>query len=135
MPQEHREFLVHIAQSGSLRRYVTKCTADAGVHQAYNDVVEALVSFRSVHIQIAARFIIQPSKGLLYFPPGDLRGADLGLATRPWSPPNEDAARPHLHGTGGTDFMSFLKTTRDETRHAVITSLEPAGDLDRLTGK
>lgn len=82
MPQEHREFLVHIAQSGSLRRYVTKCATDAGVHQAYNDVVEALVSFRSVHIQIAARFIIQPSKGLFYLPHGDFRGANLVLTTR-----------------------------------------------------
>ncbi|KIV81278.1 hypothetical protein PV11_03475 [Exophiala sideris] len=116
IPQEHREFLVHIAQSNDLRRYVTKCATNVGVHQAYNNAVKAL-----------------PSKGSLHLPYGDLRGANLVLTTRTWSPPDGDAAHPELHGTGGTEFMSFLKTTRDDTRHAVIASLEQASELDRLS--
>ncbi|KIW09701.1 hypothetical protein PV08_12044 [Exophiala spinifera] len=133
MPQEHREFLAHIAQSGSLRRYVAKYCTDTDIYRAYNDVVEALVSFRSVHIQIAARFIIQPSKGLLHPPTGDFRGADRVLTTRTWSPPDENAIRPELRGTGGTEFMSFLKKTRDETRDTVIESGDQGCELDRLS--
>lgn len=113
MPQEERDFLSHIAQMTNLKEYITKCSVGANVHQAYNDAVEALVSFRSVHIQIAARFIIHPSKCSRLLPHMDSSGTDTGVS----NPPN-------LHGTGGTEFMSFLKKTRDETRNAVFLPLE-----------
>ncbi|KIV84227.1 hypothetical protein PV11_00018 [Exophiala sideris] len=95
------------------KEYITRYSVCASVKQAYDDAVEALVSFRSVHIQIAARFIIQPSKCSRLLPHKELPGTET-------APPN----RPNLHGTGGTEFMSFLKKSRDETRQAAFLPLE-----------
>ncbi|KIX04971.1 uncharacterized protein Z518_05843 [Rhinocladiella mackenziei CBS 650.93] len=122
MPRAHREFLAHVSQMSNVREYISLPSVEAGIRQAYNNAVAALVNFRSIHLQIVARYIVMPSRG----PPAPYiaQGNRMNLATassaslapaKPW-----EVEKRHLTGTGGTNLMPFLKRTRDETRDAVV---------------
>jgi indoleamine 2,3-dioxygenase len=94
MPRGHREFLAALEAAPSVRATVL-ASADPDLRVAYDDCLRWLESFRSTHLDYAARYIHQqrPSGG----------------------------ANPTAVGTGGTPFMAYLRKHRDETaRHRTV---------------
>jgi indoleamine 2,3-dioxygenase len=94
MPRGHREFLAALEAAPSVRAAVL-ASSDADLRAAYDDCLRWLESFRSTHLDYAARYIHQqrPSGG----------------------------ANPTAVGTGGTPFMAYLRKHRDETaRHRTV---------------
>ena len=89
MPSKHRQFLDALARQPSVRQYVAK-SRDPEVIASYNKAVDAFVEFRSSHIILVTRYIVSQKKFSI--------NSSL-----------EDK------GTGGTEFMPFLKKLRDET--------------------
>ena len=89
MPKKCREFLTAISHLPSLRGYVKK-SASYEVVKSYNAAIQALASFRSEHIILATRYILSQTS-------------------------QTQAKRLDGKGTGGTDFVKFLKTVRDDT--------------------
>jgi indoleamine 2,3-dioxygenase len=70
-------------------------SSDAELRSAYDECVRWLESFRSTHLDYAARYIHQQ------LPTG--------------------GANPTSVGTGGTPFMAYLRKHRDETaRHRTV---------------
>ena len=121
MPQIHRNFLSQVEQLSNIKDYISRPTTSAGVREAYNQTVAALVSLRDIHIRIVTRYIIMPSRS----PPAPyvVQQKTLNLATA--SSTSLETANPgcekkQLQGTGGTDLIPFLKRTRDETRDAAV---------------
>ena len=99
MPREHRQFLVALGQATPLRPYVLEHRDNTALVAAYNSCLEQLGTFRSQHIIIVTRYIAIPAKN-------QKRGEEREtLATR---------------GTGGSDFMLFLKKVRDGTQSLLI---------------
>lgn len=96
MPAKHRYFLQHVESLANIREYVANTAASEELTASYNLAVAKLASFRDVHLQIVARYIIAPSK----------RVSTIGLA-----------------GTGGTELMPFLKQSRNETRDTTIKDI------------
>ena len=95
MPREHCQFLVALGQATPLRPYVLEHRDNTALVAAYNSCLEQLGTFRSQHIIIVTRYIAIPAKN-------QKRGEEREtLATR---------------GTGGSDFMLFLKKVRDGTQ-------------------
>ena len=101
MPRAHRQFLLWLGNLPSLREYVIKHKANPELVSSYNECVNELTKFRTSHIVLVTRFIVNPSK-LVH---SDSNG-DGTLATR---------------GTGGSDFMLLLKNVRDNTQNCVIS--------------
>jgi indoleamine 2,3-dioxygenase len=94
MPPGHREFLGALEASAPVRAAVL-ASADADLRAAYDECLRWLESFRSTHLDYAARYIHQQ---------------------RPTG-----AANPTAVGTGGTPFMAYLRKHRDETgRHRAV---------------
>lgn len=97
MPAKHRSFIEAVeAEAGpSIRDYVIRRkTKRPSLREAYNSCVELLTSFRSKHLEYAARYIFQQSQ--------------------------RDPDNPNVVGTGGTPFMPYLKKHRDETTKHLI---------------
>lgn len=109
MPQSHRQFLEHFGKIANVRQYVQSPTSSRQVREAYDDAVDALTKFRDIHINIVARYIIAPARSC------DFQGktAVRNIAT---AFSGKSSTREDLKGTGGTDLMTFLKQTRDETQ-------------------
>lgn len=97
MPRKHSEFLKVLGKLPSVREYV-RLSGDSELIQSYNSAVQALADFRSEHIILATRYIIT-QKG---------HATDSSL--------NET-------GTGGTNFVQFLKRARDDTLSMKIEQL------------
>lgn len=96
MPRQHREFLEALEKAPSLREYALK-SGDSVLTQAYEEAVHALIEFRSQHIILVTTYIIQPKTRL-----------------------NEKFNKSlQAKGTGGSDFMVFLKTSRNETKQCI----------------
>jgi indoleamine 2,3-dioxygenase len=92
MPVPHRRFLEDLAAGSSVRDFVARSHgSDPKLSDAYNAAVVALARLRALHIGITGRYI--------------RRFEDSG-----------DAAK----GTGGSDFVHFLKTSRQETMERVV---------------
>lgn len=89
MPRKHREFLEALERQSSVHDYVARC-GNADVALSYNEAIDAFVEFRCSHIVIVARYIVSQKK----------HSVNSSLEKM---------------GTGGTDFMPFLKKLRDET--------------------
>ncbi|PWI64983.1 hypothetical protein PCL_08342 [Purpureocillium lilacinum] len=97
IPGQHRRFLDYIgrlvgpARESALRH--TSRERRSSLRTAFTGAVEALAALRSMHLRIAARYIIVPSR-------------------------QSQSRAPHLPkhlGTAGTSFVPFLKLARDET--------------------
>ena len=94
MPPGHREFVAAVEAAPPLRAVVA-ASGDAELRAAYDECLRWLESFRSTHLDYAARYIHRQS------------------AT--------GAANPTAVGTGGTPFMAYLRKHRDETsRHRLV---------------
>ncbi|XP_028415868.1 indoleamine 2,3-dioxygenase 2-like [Dendronephthya gigantea] len=106
MPRWHREFVFYVRNGPSVRDYVQNCKCDV-LKKLYNDCVESLQKFRSFHIQIVTRYIINQARK------GEHSGIKM-LASQ---------------GTGGTGIMPFLKGVRKETADVKISRTNETHDL------
>ena len=99
MPRPHRKFLEILEKQPSVKEYVARCDSQE-VLNAYNMAVQSLTKFRSQHIVLVTQYIIVPKNHLS-------QQLNKSLETK---------------GTGGSDFMVFLKTSRRETSDCVMKS-------------
>ncbi|KAK2595672.1 hypothetical protein QQS21_006645 [Conoideocrella luteorostrata] len=109
MPGPHRRFLVQVARMGSIRELALVEPTTEEQHRlrdAYTAATEALSEFRNKHIKIVTRYIILPSKK-----PWAGSSSRQNLA----SSSSARTAEQGLMGTGGTQLIPFLRTSRDET--------------------
>ncbi|XP_025080939.1 myoglobin-like isoform X1 [Pomacea canaliculata] len=101
MPPSHRQFVEAIEnKSHSVRKFV-ECSNNSDLHKAYNTCLSAVARFRSYHIQIVTKYIIQAR-------------ANKTTGKRFESLDNK--------GTGGTNLMPFLKTLRQDTMAKLVPS-------------
>lgn len=132
MPRRHREFLGYMTERSHLREYVESQGPGSTIRSTYNAAVDALVAFRNVHIQIVARYIINPSR----CPPSEriLQRRSVNLATASSKTGDADGTgKQQLAGTGGTMLIPFLKKTRDETGEAAILERPRCNDVHVLS--
>ncbi|KAI0036996.1 Indoleamine 2,3-dioxygenase [Vararia minispora EC-137] len=116
MPRSHREFIARLAREGSaLREWISgNDVADEQlVRKAYNDALDALRRFRTVHIRIATMYIVNPRRRTSSPGPPDVCGS-MG-ATDTGKPPAVSSL-----GTGGTTAIPFLKSIRNRTAGAAL---------------
>lgn len=90
MPPKHREFLKVLSNQPSVREYV-QTSGNSELLKCYNEVVDALVSFRSEHRILVTRFIVNMKHR---------KGEKVTEAAK---------------GMGGTPFMTFLKNLKEDT--------------------
>ena len=108
MPRAHRQFLLALSLQPSLRTFVLQNKSNKELTGAYNKCVTELGEFRNNHIVLVTRYIIVPSSSNTKKPVESVTTHDTrqpDLATR---------------GTGGSDFMVFLKSVRDDTLKCII---------------
>jgi len=91
----HVKFLTEVEENSTIRQYVAKNAGFERLVVAYNQCIEQVAEFRSYHIQLAASYIISQA------------------------PKGDDASR----GTGGSNFIDFLKKVRDST---LVYRVEPS---------
>ena len=96
MPRLHRNYLEVLERRLSMKEYVANCN-NRLVTEAYNEAVKHLITFRTQHIVLVTRYIIQPKSKLS-------QRMNESLETK---------------GTGGSDFMVFLRLSRNETSDCV----------------
>lgn len=89
MPPNHRAFLGALAEQPSVREYVLQVD-EAALTKCYNTAVKAFAEFRSQHIILVTRYIVMQKA-------------------------YSQNASLYSKGTGGTEFMKFLKQVRDDT--------------------
>lgn len=96
MPRHHRNFLRHLENNPRpLKALVETNRNHPGLVDAFNASVESLKEFRDTHVRIVAIYIIGPAR----------RAAErLG-----------QNGRGVEKGSGGTDAMSFVRSTRNNT--------------------
>ncbi|KHN94682.1 indoleamine 2,3-dioxygenase pyrrole 2,3-dioxygenase [Metarhizium album ARSEF 1941] len=117
MPGPHRRFLVHAARMGSIRGLaLAEPTTDEQrrLRDAYAAATQALSEFRNKHIRIVTRYIVLPSRQPW------TGGPRTNLASSSSSRKSELG----LVGTGGTELIPFLRTSRDETCEAARLNKE-----------
>lgn len=93
MPPEHRAFIESIENRTSVRAFVQRCGRPS-LTAIYNACTDAVESFRSLHLEYAAKYIFHQAQ--------------------------TNSKNPHCVGTGGTPFMSYLKKHRDETAQSRV---------------
>ncbi|XP_057552950.1 indoleamine 2,3-dioxygenase 1 [Hippopotamus amphibius kiboko] len=102
MPPAHQSFLRSLESSPSVREFVLS-KGDAALQDTYNECVQAMVSLRSYHLQIVAKYIVIPASQ---------RSKKKQTSEEPLELENK--------GTGGTDIMYFLKTVRSTTVNSLL---------------
>jgi len=90
MPPHHRRFIEKLESSSQIRGLINQ---SAKLKDSYNNCLEQLTNFRSLHLKYAGMYIHQQSQQKNPFG----RGGST------------------IRGTGGTPFMSYLKKHHDET--------------------
>jgi indoleamine 2,3-dioxygenase len=93
MPPAHRAFLEALEARTAVRPFVERAGRQA-LAAAFNECVETLGAFRSLHLEYAAAYIFRQAQ--------------------------TDPKNPHAVGTGGTPFMEYLKKHRDETAENLV---------------
>ena len=91
MPPKHRKFIEKLESSSQIRELINQSKS---LQDAYNECLEELAIFRSLHLKYAGMYIHKQSQQKNPFG----RGGST------------------IRGTGGTPFMSYLKKHHDETR-------------------
>ncbi|XP_051038127.1 indoleamine 2,3-dioxygenase 1 [Phodopus roborovskii] len=104
MPPAHRDFLHSLESAPSVREFVIS-RGDADLQNAYNECVSGLVSLRKFHLNIVEKYIVIPSRK-------QLKGGSG----------SEKPSNVENRGTGGTDVMNFLKSVKDTTEKALLSS-------------
>ena len=90
MPPNHRRFIEKLESSSQIRGLINQ---SAKLKDSYNNCLEQLTNFRSLHLKYAGMYIHQQSQQKNPFGSGGST----------------------IRGTGGTPFMSYLKKHHDET--------------------
>jgi indoleamine 2,3-dioxygenase len=88
MPPQHRRFIELVEEESTLRERLSS-SGDQALRGLYDECVETVERFRSLHLEYAARYIFKQHQ--------------------------TDPSNPTQVGTGGTPFMKYLKKHRDET--------------------
>uniref|UniRef100_F7GBF2 Indoleamine 2,3-dioxygenase 1 n=1 Tax=Callithrix jacchus TaxID=9483 RepID=F7GBF2_CALJA len=101
MPPAHRNFLCSLESNPSVREFVL-LKGDAGLREAYDACVKALVNLRNYHLQIVTKYVLIP--------------ASQKSKNKTSKEPSEEENK----GTGGTDLMNFLKTVRTTTQNSLL---------------
>ncbi|KAK5636916.1 hypothetical protein RRF57_012628 [Xylaria bambusicola] len=120
MPGPHRKFLAIVSQLDSIKDFVysaPKSLEQQQLLQAYQGATKAFGDFRQAHIQMVTRYIVVPSRKPC---PSSSLGTGMNLATV--SLAANGGIQTELTGTGGTDLIPFLKSTRDNTYRAGFTA-------------
>lgn len=94
MPQKHREFLELLGKRPPIREYCVKSGRQDLIAE-YNKTIEEFIKFRSAHVITVTRYIVNQRH----------HSVNPSLETK---------------GSGGTDFMCFLKKVRNETSELLI---------------
>ena len=96
MPRHHRNFLRHLENNPRPLKALVEANKDhPGLLDAFNASIESLKEFRDTHIRIVAVYVAGPARRA-----AERLGQTGGGAEK---------------GTGGTDAMSFVKSTRNNT--------------------
>ncbi|KAI0967790.1 Indoleamine 2,3-dioxygenase [Xylaria arbuscula] len=118
MPSPHRKFLASVSRLDKIKGFVhsaPKSSAQQLLLQSYHNATEAFGDFRQAHMQMVTRYIIVPSRK-----PSPISSSGMNLATT--SLRSYSGETTELTGTGGTDLIPFLKSTRDDTYRASLTA-------------
>jgi indoleamine 2,3-dioxygenase len=91
LPGQFQDFIKDLANGPSIRNFCQTNIDSPALQMEFNRACEVMREFRSVHLQLAANYIVIPQRG-----------------------------SKKLVGTGGTDLVSFLKQVRNETENAII---------------
>jgi len=103
MPRHHRSFIDHLkVVPRPIRKLAMQSGPDSPIRIAYNEAVTALQEFRSAHIRIATLYIITQSHRRPTFT------IDASLEMEP------------AKGTGGSDLLPFLRSSRDDTANTLL---------------
>ena len=95
MPSGHRAFVEAVERQSTVRDFVSGGGADhKPLVTAYNNCLEGVEEFRSIHMEFAASYIFKQAQNA--------------------------SSNPNAVGTGGTPFMPYLKKHRDETAASQI---------------
>ncbi|KAK7494428.1 hypothetical protein BaRGS_00014320 [Batillaria attramentaria] len=110
MPPDHCRFVEAIENQPKKLRDFVFSSKNKELQTVYNACVSAIVDFRSYHIQIVTKYIVQASAKAKQAEGKRFESLDK-------------------KGTGGTSIMPFLKTLRDDTRNQCIpTGISENGD-------
>uniref|UniRef100_A0A665XD73 Indoleamine 2,3-dioxygenase 1 n=1 Tax=Echeneis naucrates TaxID=173247 RepID=A0A665XD73_ECHNA len=102
MPPAHRQLIETLSDCPSLRHFILY-NSSIDLCQAYNSCVSALVDLRSYHLNTVTKYIIVPGNRAVGSP---LRGVGTMLNTT---------------GSGGSNFVVFLKSVRNSTQKSLIS--------------
>ena len=97
MPREHRQFLLKLESYPPLRNFVLSSN-NSSLKEAFDSCALQLRELRDKHVVLVTRYIVTPA-------------IDAGR--------NKESGTLAKRGTGGTDFMSLLKSSRDDTKNTV----------------
>ena len=109
MPSEQRDMIRDVGCSSIDLRHVVQSSTQ--LPACFNEVLDAMVAFRTEHIKVATRYVISPSKGSQSTCPfsgmvaNTSRSCPIGAKSR---------------GTGGNEAIPLLKGSRDATKRAAI---------------
>ncbi|XP_066091197.1 indoleamine 2,3-dioxygenase 1 [Saccopteryx bilineata] len=104
MPPAHQKFLLSLEKScPSVRKFVVS-KGDSSLKEVYDKCVDAMVSLRSYHLTVVTKYILIPNN-------------QQSKTTQTSEEPSEENNK----GTGGTNFMTFLKSVRDTTKDARLS--------------
>ncbi|CAC5409644.1 IDO [Mytilus coruscus] len=98
MPNAHKKFIETISEKSNIRTYVVK-SDDESLKQCFNQVLEAMIDFRSYHLQVVTKYVVVMSN----------------RQTR-----NQEYESLSKKGTGGTSLLPFLKSIRQSTTEKLV---------------
>ncbi|KAG8914847.1 hypothetical protein FRC02_004807 [Tulasnella sp. 418] len=112
MPKEQRAMIRQFrSQAPRLHQLMGRC---ADVRLACGEVLKVLTDFRSEHLKVAVRYVVNPkNRGSLTCP---VTGKMAGSAASPHNISTKS------HGTGGTEMSKLLKAIRDATKQLAASA-------------
>ncbi|XP_068167043.1 indoleamine 2,3-dioxygenase 2-like [Antennarius striatus] len=108
MPPPHRKLIEDISLRSSLKTFVQQ-QVNEELNQAFTQCVTKLLTFRNHHINVASRFIVIPASC-----------AKRTVAQKKGQLLSKTPEQSNELGTGGSNFMTFLKTVRNETKQTAL---------------
>lgn len=111
MSRKHRQYLRVVRKHRhQLRPFVKEHVGNARLVNAFNDCIIAMKEFRSSHIQMVTRYVVNPARKAQQEADGD----------KLVSPQSSIKQALLARGTGGTDVMPLLKSLRNETIETMV---------------
>ncbi|KAK7111467.1 myoglobin-like [Littorina saxatilis] len=97
MPPAHRRFIEAVENQKKTLHSLLESSKDEELHKTHNALLSAMVDFRSYHIQIVTKYIVQASSKVKQSDEKRFESLDQ-------------------KGTGGTSILPFLKELRQDTK-------------------